>query len=47
MRHFRSAMDRVRPTITDDIRDYYEQIEDEFRGGGPEPQQHGGRIGFQ
>jgi transitional endoplasmic reticulum ATPase len=48
MRHFRSAMERVRPTITDDIRDYYEQIKDEFKGGAPEPQQRsGGRIGFQ
>jgi transitional endoplasmic reticulum ATPase len=41
-------MENVRPTITDDIRDYYEQMQDEFKGGG-EPQQtrSGGRIGFQ
>jgi transitional endoplasmic reticulum ATPase len=48
MRHFRNAMDQVRPTITDDIRDYFEQMEDEFKGGGAEPQRTGsGRIGFQ
>jgi transitional endoplasmic reticulum ATPase len=48
MRHFRRAMENVRPTITDDIRDYYEQMEEEFRGGGPDPdQRRGGRIGFQ
>jgi transitional endoplasmic reticulum ATPase len=47
MRHFRQAMDNVRPTITDDIRDYYEQMEEEFRGSGPEPRSRGGRIGFQ
>jgi transitional endoplasmic reticulum ATPase len=48
MRHFRQAMENVRPTITDDIRDYYEQMEEEFRGGGPDPDRHrGGRIGFQ
>jgi transitional endoplasmic reticulum ATPase len=48
MRHFREAMEDVRPTITDDIRDYYEQMKDEFRGGGPEPERtRGGRIGFQ
>jgi transitional endoplasmic reticulum ATPase len=49
MKHFRQAMDNVRATITDDIRDYYERMEDEFRGSGPEPQQgrSGGRIGFQ
>jgi transitional endoplasmic reticulum ATPase len=48
MKHFRQAMENVRPTITDDIRDYYEQMQDEFKGGG-EPQQtrSGGRIGFQ
>ncbi|MFC6903624.1 CDC48 family AAA ATPase [Halalkalicoccus tibetensis] len=49
MRHFRQAMDSVRPTITDDILDYYEQIEDEFAGGTTEPNRgrQGSRIGFQ
>jgi transitional endoplasmic reticulum ATPase len=48
MKHFRQAMESVRPTITDDIRDYYEQMQDEFKGGGePQPGQGGGRIGFQ
>ncbi|MFB6170197.1 MAG: ATPase, partial [Haloarculaceae archaeon] len=48
MRHFRQALESVRPTITDDIRDYYEQIADEFRGGPSEPTgRTGGRIGFQ
>jgi transitional endoplasmic reticulum ATPase len=49
MRHFRQAMDNVRPTITDDIRDYYERMQEDFKGGGPEPQRGrgGGRIGFQ
>ena len=50
MRHFRQAMENVRPTITDDILDYYEQIEEEFQGGtsGPDPSgRRGSRIGFQ
>jgi transitional endoplasmic reticulum ATPase len=49
MRHFRQAMDNVRPTITDDIREYYERMEEDFKGGGPEPTggRRGGRIGFQ
>jgi transitional endoplasmic reticulum ATPase len=49
MKHFRSAMEEVRPTITEDINDYYEQMKEEFKGGGPEPSQRrsGGRIGFQ
>ena len=49
MRHFRRAMENVRPTVTDDIRDYFERMEDDFKGGGPEPQRgrSGGRIGFQ
>ncbi|TYL35969.1 ATPase [Natronococcus pandeyae] len=50
MRHFRQAMENVRPTITDDILDYYEQIEEEFQGGssGPDPTgRRGSRIGFQ
>jgi transitional endoplasmic reticulum ATPase len=49
MKHFRRAMENVRPTITDDIRDYYEQMQEEFKGGGPDPQgrRGSGRIGFQ
>jgi transitional endoplasmic reticulum ATPase len=49
MRHFRAAMDNVRPTITDDILDYYEQMKDEFKGGNAERAmgQRSSRIGFQ
>jgi transitional endoplasmic reticulum ATPase len=48
MRHFRKALEAVRPTITDDIRDYYEGIEDEFKGGAPDRTgRTSGRIGFQ
>jgi transitional endoplasmic reticulum ATPase len=48
MRHFRQAMENVRPTVTDDIRDYFEEMKDEFKGGGPEAKDRsGGRIGFQ
>ena len=48
MRHFRQALESVRPTITDDIRDYYERVEDEFRGGGANTnRRQSGRIGFQ
>ncbi len=48
MRHFRQAIDNVRPTITDEIREFYEDMEEQFRGSGPDPQQRrGGRIGFQ
>ncbi len=48
MKHFRRAMESVRPTITDDILAYYEEIEDEFRGGGRDAvRDAGGRIGFQ
>jgi transitional endoplasmic reticulum ATPase len=48
MRHFRTALESVRPTINEDIRDYYERVEEDFRGGQPEPRSAGGgRIGFQ
>jgi transitional endoplasmic reticulum ATPase len=49
MRHFRKALESVRPTITDDLMDYYERMEDEFKGGGRESFAEGrdGRIGFQ
>jgi transitional endoplasmic reticulum ATPase len=48
MRHFRQAIEGVRPTITEDIRSYYEEIEDEFKGGQLESgRDKAGRIGFQ
>ena len=48
MCHFRGAMEQVRPTITEDILDYYERMEDEFKGGGdPAQRRQGSRIGFQ
>ncbi|MFB6301499.1 MAG: AAA family ATPase, partial [Haloferacaceae archaeon] len=48
MRHFRDAMDAVRPTITDEILDYYERMEEQFKGGGRDQiDAAGGRIGFQ
>jgi transitional endoplasmic reticulum ATPase len=49
MKHFRQAMESVRPTITDEIREYYEQMQEEFKGGSSPQRQPGtgGRIGFQ
>jgi len=48
MQHFRQALDSVRPTVTDDIRAYYEEIEEQFRGGGDQlGDRRGGRVGFQ
>ncbi|WP_136689286.1 CDC48 family AAA ATPase [Halorhabdus amylolytica] len=49
MSHFRTALEDVRPTIDEDIREYFEQMEDEFKGGAPEPDRRrgSGRIGFQ
>ncbi|MFC7215750.1 CDC48 family AAA ATPase [Saliphagus sp. GCM10025334] len=51
MRHFRQAMENVRPTITEDILEYYDQIEQQFKGGAnrvePGTGRRGSRIGFQ
>ena len=48
MRHFRRAMESVRPTITEDIMSYYEDVRREFKGGGRDAiRDAGGRVGFQ
>jgi len=49
MRHFRAALESVRPTVTDDILDYYDRMAEEFKGGAADPARGrgGGRIGFQ
>ncbi|MFA1611950.1 CDC48 family AAA ATPase [Halobellus rubicundus] len=49
MRHFRKAMESVRPTITDDLMEYYEEMQEQFKGGSSERlgERRDGRIGFQ
>ena len=49
MRHFRQAMEQVRPTITEDLMEYYKRMEREFRGGAPDSTlgREPSRIGFQ
>ncbi|MFD1569296.1 CDC48 family AAA ATPase [Halorubrum laminariae] len=48
MKHFRRAMESVRPTINEDILSYYEEVKEQFKGGGGESiRDTGGRIGFQ
>jgi transitional endoplasmic reticulum ATPase len=50
MHHFRAALESVRPTITDDLLDYYEKVEEELTGGstpGAGDRRREGHIGFQ
>ncbi|MFB6105870.1 MAG: CDC48 family AAA ATPase [Halobacteriaceae archaeon] len=49
MRHFRQAMENVRPTITEDLLEYYESVEEEFRGTSrtPATDRRESRLGFQ
>ncbi|XGI82874.1 CDC48 family AAA ATPase [Halorutilales archaeon Cl-col2-1] len=48
MEHFREALNKVRPTITDDIREYYEQMKEEFEGGKePVTGRRESQIGFR
>ncbi|ACM57299.1 CDC48 family AAA ATPase [Halorubrum lacusprofundi] len=48
MKHFRRALESVRPTINDDILAYYEEVEEQFKGGsGNAIRDTGGKIGFQ
>ncbi len=49
MQHFRRAMESVRPTITEDLMSYYEEMKDQFKGGGGESLggPRDGRVGFQ
>jgi transitional endoplasmic reticulum ATPase len=49
MRHFRKSLESVRPTITDELMNYYEEMQDEFKGGTQDrlEERRGGRIGFQ
>jgi transitional endoplasmic reticulum ATPase len=48
MKHFRTAMETVRPTINEELLEYYENVEDEFRGTSqPSAGRRESRLGFQ
>jgi transitional endoplasmic reticulum ATPase len=50
MKHFRLAMENVRPTITEELLDYYERVEEDLMGGSPpatRERRREGQIGFQ
>ncbi|MEF8827603.1 MAG: CDC48 family AAA ATPase [Haloarcula sp.] len=48
MSHFRLAIESVRPTITEDLMSYYEEVEEEFRGSAGSSVERGPtRHGFQ
>ncbi len=46
MRHFREALKKVKPTITENITQYYEKIEEQFKGG-PKPAEPSAYIGYR
>ena len=49
MRHFRRALETVRPTVTDEIVNFYEDMEQQFKGDSRDAlrSHRDGRIGFQ
>ncbi|SEP08149.1 transitional endoplasmic reticulum ATPase [Halogranum amylolyticum] len=47
MRHFRTAIEEIRPTITDDLMDYFEQVKEEFLGDAEIGARREARRGFQ
>lgn len=46
MRHFREALKKVKPTITENIAQFYEKIEEQFKGG-QRPAETAGLIGYR
>ena len=46
MRHFREALKKVKPTITENIAQFYEKIEEQFKGG-QRPVETAGLIGYR
>jgi transitional endoplasmic reticulum ATPase len=47
MRHLRDALENVRPTITDEIEEYYDGVEEDLRGTSSAPGEERRRLGFQ
>jgi transitional endoplasmic reticulum ATPase len=46
MRHFRDALKKVKPTITENIAQFYEKIEAQFKGG-QKPTESGAYVGYR
>ncbi len=46
MRHFREALKKVKPTITENIAQFYEKIEEQFKGG-QRPVETAGLVGYR
>jgi transitional endoplasmic reticulum ATPase len=46
MRHFREALKKVKPTITENIAQFYEKIEEQFKGG-QKPRETAGYVGYR
>ncbi len=44
MRHFQEALKKIRPSLAENIMDYYERIQEQFRGGVPEQKSY---IGYR
>lgn len=46
MRHFREALKKVKPTITENVAEFYQKIEAQFKGG-QKPTETAGYIGYR
>ncbi|MDI9394457.1 MAG: CDC48 family AAA ATPase [Euryarchaeota archaeon] len=46
MRHFKEALKKVKPTITENIAKFYENIEEQFKGG-QRPAEAAGLVGYR
>jgi transitional endoplasmic reticulum ATPase len=46
MRHFREALKKVKPTINENIAQFYEKIEEQFKGG-QRPVETAGLVGYR
>jgi SpoVK/Ycf46/Vps4 family AAA+-type ATPase len=46
MQHFEEALQKMRPTITSDLTDHYQRVQDQFKGGVP-AKEPGAYIGYR
>ena len=46
MRHFEEALQKIRPTVSPDLTDHYQRVQDQFKGGVP-AKEPGSYIGYR
>ncbi|MHC1575080.1 MAG: CDC48 family AAA ATPase [Candidatus Methanogasteraceae archaeon] len=47
LRHFEEALQKIRPTVSPDLTDHYQRVQEKFKGGSPAKKESSSYIGYR